>query len=102
MYKKIINHVVLAGVITSACPQTALLCKQSVAKIASLQGKVDIKRDGNSQWQMAYPDDGLCLGDKVKTLENGRVIIRFSNEAVAILGNNSLLVLTELEKNNPL
>jgi len=45
-------------------------CAPAVAEVVSVEGAVEVQREGETRWQPAQLGDPLCLGDIVRT---GRV-----------------------------
>lgn len=42
-------------------------CTQPVAKVVSVQGKVERQYSGNTEWPIVQADDTFCTGDKIRT-----------------------------------
>jgi Flp pilus assembly protein TadD len=69
-----------------------------VSRVISVQGRVAIKRHGETTWQSARLDDVLYPGDQVRVEANSRAGIVLRNDAVLRLDQNTTLVFTEIEK----
>jgi len=63
-------------------------CAPAVAEVVSVEGAVEVQREGETRWQPAQLGDPLCLGDIVRT---GRV-----SRAALVLANDSVLRLDRL------
>ncbi|CAA9889947.1 TonB-dependent receptor [Candidatus Methylobacter favarea] len=75
------------------------LCTQPVARVVSVQGKVDRQASGNSEWQIVQTDDTFCPGDKIRTEKRSRAILRLSNESLVTLDQSTTLLFSEPEEN---
>jgi tetratricopeptide (TPR) repeat protein len=58
-------------------------------RIESIQGAVEINPGGNTQWRAVLPGQGLKPGDRVRTRERSRVLIRWSDRSVVRLAELS-------------
>lgn len=86
-------------ILTKPCYlQASSVCEEWIAKVTSVQGKVDVKYLNQSEWETAHQDEILCYGDGVRTAKNSRLVLKFSNHAVATLDQNSTLIFPEPPK----
>jgi tetratricopeptide (TPR) repeat protein len=69
-----------------------------VSKVISVQGRIAVKRSGDSEWQPARLNDTLFGGDQLRVEANSRAGIVLRNDAVLRLDQNTTLVFTEIEK----
>jgi tetratricopeptide (TPR) repeat protein len=76
-------------------------CTQPVAKVVSVQGKVDRQYSGHSEWQLLQTDDTICPGDKIRTEKWSRATLMLSNESLVTLDQSTTLVFPEPEENTP-
>ena len=76
-------------------------CTQPVAKVVSVQGKVDRQYPGHSEWQSIQTDDSVCPGDKIRTEKWSRATLMLSNESLVTLDQSTTLVFSEPEENAP-
>src|SRR6185369_5606233 len=60
--------------------------------ITGIEGKVELLRVGAQTWQSAQTTNVLHLGDRVRTRENSRITLRFSDLSVARFGSLSEFV----------
>lgn len=61
-------------------------------------GKAKVLNYGSSEWENAYSGTKLLLGDSLKTLQNGRIVMQFFNGSIVRLGEGSEVTLTDLSK----
>lgn len=73
-------------------------CKQWVAKAVSVQGSVQAKRAGETQWQNIRLNDTYCPGDMIRVQERSRADILLINEALLRIDQNTMLTFSEPEK----
>ena len=68
-----------------------------VSKVVSVQGRVLVRRQGESGWQPVHLHDTFVAGDQVRVEANSRAGIVLSNDSVLRLDQNTSLVFTEIE-----
>ncbi|MBW2505922.1 MAG: TonB-dependent receptor [Deltaproteobacteria bacterium] len=73
-------------------------CEQWVAKAVSVQGTVEVKRNGETQWQQVQFEDTFCAGDTIRVLEESRADLAFANQPLLRLDQNSTITLAEIEQ----
>ena len=73
-------------------------CEQWVAKAVSVQGTVEAKRNGKTQWQQVQPEETFCAGDMIRVLEESRADLAFANQPLLRLDQNSTITLAEIEQ----
>ena len=69
-----------------------MVTPQAVAgeiRIESIQGTVEVNPGGNTQWRAVLSGHGLKPGDRLRTRENSRVAIRWSDQSVVRLAELS-------------
>jgi Flp pilus assembly protein TadD len=76
-------------------------CANWLAKLASMQGKVDSYLALRETWRDAYLDNPFCLGDKVRTWEKSRALLQLKNETFVRLDQNTTLGFNETRKDSP-
>jgi tetratricopeptide (TPR) repeat protein len=64
-------------------------CNQSVGTLVSLQGEVQIQREGRSDWQSAAMDVKFCPGDTLRVNADARAAVFLSNESILRIDQNS-------------
>ena len=80
--------VITAGAIVSwAVPvgHAAEACKPVVARIVSLQGRVEVQSAGSAEWTPATLDDQLCVGDAIRAGAFARAALALTNDSVLSL-----------------
>jgi tetratricopeptide (TPR) repeat protein len=68
-----------------------------VSKVVSIQGRVMVRRQGESSWQPVRLQDTFVAGDQVRVEPDSRAGIVLSNDTVLRLDQNTSLVFTEIE-----
>ena len=76
------GHPGLAQPADSASPAGAIV-------IVEVEGRVEVVRAGAQQWDPAYTNQVLQVGDRVRTRENSRVTLLVSGQSVARFGRLS-------------
>lgn len=72
--------------------QAADLCPQPIARMASVQGVVEVRRT-DAAWQRAELDQPLCAGDAVRVGERSRAALLMSNQTTLRLDQHSHVTL---------
>jgi len=80
----------------------AATCEQWVAKVVSVEGKVDVRRAGETQWQPAKLNDTYCPGDVIRVQERSRADIALINQPVLRLDQNTTITLGGLKEGTSL
>src|SRR5574341_2548067 len=62
----------------------ATTCDPSVAKMVSVQGNVQSRRAGQTQWQPALLNDTYCTGDRIQVGESSRADVALVNQPADI------------------
>ena len=79
--------VVLVALLTAGVPVLAQeLCPGGGASIDSVEGLVEINRDGTAVWSLAVAGDVLCPGDSIRTDSGSRTSFRLPDGTVHRLG----------------
>jgi hypothetical protein len=66
--------------------------------ITYLEGEVQVKRSGDTQWALAQPNMILSENDQVKVLGQSRAELILDNQSVMRLSENTLLTIKKLEE----
>ncbi|KPK22929.1 MAG: hypothetical protein AMJ61_16600 [Desulfobacterales bacterium SG8_35_2] len=77
---------------------SAKTCEQWVAKIVSVEGRVEVKRNGETQWQQVQLEETFCAGDQIRVLEESRADLSFANQPLLRLDQNSTITLAGVEE----
>ena len=73
--------------------RAAALCDPWVARIVSLQGTVEVRRAGQTQWQPARLNDTYCAGDRIQVGTRSRADVAFINQPLIRLDQDSIITL---------
>lgn len=73
------------------CPNTAFseICEKWVAQAVSVQGTVEVKKAGESQWQPVALNDTFCSDDVIQTHSNSRASFTLINDSTLRINQNS-------------
>ena len=72
-------------------------CEAWVAKVESVQGSVQARRAGETQWTPVQRHDTFCPGAIIRVQQRSRVAIVAQNETVYRLDENTTITITEPE-----
>jgi Tfp pilus assembly protein PilF len=75
----------------TAQAQASATNQPGVIRLVELQGQVEIARGQNNQWLVAHADDTLKPTDRLRTGENSRVALRWSDQSIVPIGASSEL-----------
>ena len=104
--KKIVCILISVANLFLACPATlvgaAETCSEWVAKIVSVQGVVQARRAGETEWVPVNVNDTYCSGDILRVLELSRAAVVLRNEATIRLDQNTTLTFAGPEKEQTL
>ena len=76
---------VAAGVallLSAGTSHAAEPCEPAIARIVSLQGRVEVQRGAAGAWTAAALDDQLCIGDTIRVGAYARAALALDNELV--------------------
>ena len=77
---------------------SAQTCEKWVAKAVSIEGRVEVKREGETQWQQVQLDETFCAGDQIRVLEESRADLSFANQPLLRLDQNTTITLAGIEE----
>lgn len=77
---------------------SAKSCEQWIVKVASVEGKVEAKRSGETLWQQVRLDDTFCEGDTIRVMDESRADLLFSNQPLLRLDQNSVITIAGVEE----
>jgi len=92
----------LSMTISSAASATSGQCTEWVAKVVSIEGRVETRPQGDENWHPTALNDTYCAGDELRTLENSRAALQFSNETIIRLDQNTMVKFVAAEPEVPL
>src|SRR6476620_2817847 len=76
----------------------AALCDPWIARIVSVQGRVEVYRAGQAQPQAARLNDTYCPGDQISVGERSRADVALLNEPIIRLDQNTTLTLNGIQQ----
>ena len=76
----------------------AATCEQWVAKAVSVQGSVEVKRVGETQWQPVRLNDTYCPGDTIRVDDKSRADLALVNQPVLRLDQGSTVTLKGMKE----
>ena len=71
----------------------AQTCEKPVAQVTSVQGTVEARRAGATQWQAVQLHDTYCPGDMLRVQDNSRADVVLANESVLRLSANTSITI---------
>ncbi|OGP91170.1 MAG: hypothetical protein A2157_02010 [Deltaproteobacteria bacterium RBG_16_47_11] len=80
-------------VLLSPCAYPEERCKQWAGKVVSIQGTVQVRMSGETQWQTVKLNNTYCPGDTIRVLDRSRADIALINQPVLRLDQNTTLTL---------
>ena len=69
-----------------------------MAKLVSVQGSVQVRRTGETQWQPVRPDDIYCTGDMIRVQEHSRAAVVLRNDINFRLDQHTTVTFIGLER----
>jgi len=88
----------VAGLLRPPLSTAATTCDPWVAKMVSVQGYVEVRRAGQTQWQPARLNDNYCPGDRIQVGERSRADIVLANQPVLRLDQHTTITLGGLKE----
>ncbi len=80
------------------CAAADAPCEPAAATAVSVQGTVEARPAGGSQWQPVQLNDAFCPGDEIRVLDNSRASLALANESTLRLNANSAIVVQKFEE----
>ncbi len=93
--------VLLAGFLFVTMLPTLLLAGppvEWVAKLVSVQGRVDVKRSNESKWHKVAQEELFCPGDMVRIGKDSRAAVQLRNDAVLRIDRETVLTFSGVEQ----
>jgi len=66
-------------------------CEPTVGRIISIQGTVEVQREGTAAWRPAGLEQLLCRGDSIRVGSLGRAAVALANQSVLRIDQNTTL-----------
>jgi tetratricopeptide (TPR) repeat protein len=73
-------------------------CDPWVARAESVQGTVEVRKAGQTMWELVKLYDTFCTGDMIRVQENSRAAIVMGNETNLALDQRTTLTFTGIEQ----
>ena len=73
-------------------------CEPVIGHVATVEGRVEFQRQGDTSWTPAALESKLCQGDSVRVGERSRAAVTLANEAVLRLDQNTTIQLVNVNK----
>ena len=73
-------------------------CDPWIAQMVSVQGNVEVRRAGQTQWQPARLNDLYCAGDRIQVGERSRADVALANQPILRVDQNSTITLGEIKE----
>ena len=89
----VLGTILVAGLLRPLVSTAATACDPWVAKMVSVQGAVEVRRAGQTQWQPAHLNDNYCPGDRIQVGERSRADIVLANQPVLRLDQHTTITL---------
>jgi tetratricopeptide (TPR) repeat protein len=83
----------LALLLNPLASPAATPCASPIATMTSVQGDVQVRRSGQTQWQPARLNDAYCAGDRIQVGDRSRADLALANEPVLRLDQNTTITL---------
>jgi len=91
----LVMMLIFAGGMASAEERaTSTPCTVTAARAVSVEGIVERRRSGESQWQRVDPGTLLCQGDWVSVRAHSRAALRFSNDSMLRVDQKTNFIIT--------
>lgn len=75
----------------------AQTCEVPIAKVVSVEGNVEARKVGETEWKMVLFGDSFCPGDRIRVQANSRAAILLKNDTLLRLDENTVLTFLEPE-----
>lgn len=74
-----------------AAPPAVAACDPAIARVVSLQGRIELRRAASAAWTAADAQALLCPGDALRVGARSRAALRLVNQSVLRVDQNSVL-----------
>jgi tetratricopeptide (TPR) repeat protein len=88
-----LSATLLTGLLVPQLSSAATTCDPWVAKMVSVQGNVEARRAGQTEWRRARLNDTYCSGDRIQVGERSRADVVLVNQPILRLDQNSTITL---------
>ena len=90
-HQKLKYYLLIIFQITPVYLEATSSCTEWVAKVVSVQGKVETQRFGIVNWKAIKQGDVFCQGDKIRSEKNSRATLQLSNNSLISVDQNTNL-----------
>ncbi len=90
-HQKLKYYLLIIFQITPVYLEAASSCTEWVAKVVSVQGKVETLHFGTANWKAIQQGDVFCRGDKIRSETNSRATLKLSNNSLISVDQNTNL-----------
>lgn len=89
------------SIVTSTPVRADAPCETTVAEATSVQGLVEVRRSGSSQWARVTLGSAVCAGDSLRTAERSRAALMLANQTVLRLDARTSVSFSRIERDEP-
>jgi tetratricopeptide (TPR) repeat protein len=82
----------------SADDVSAQTCKKIIAQVVSVQGDVQVRKAGETQWLPVMQNDAYCPGDMIRVMEQSRAAILLATGGIIRLDEKTTVTFNGIEK----
>jgi tetratricopeptide (TPR) repeat protein len=93
LFQLILGASLLARLFYPSQSIAATVCEPAVAKMVSVQGSVEVRRAGRTEWRPALLNDTYCAGDRIQVGERSRADVALTRQPILRLDQNSTMTL---------
>ena len=94
----VVSATIVLTVFLTLSPVFAETCTRWMGKTVSVQGRVDVRREGMAVWQPVRLNDIFCPGDTLRVREKSRAAVFLMNEATLRLDQNTSVTFSRIEE----
>src|ERR1700693_426142 len=91
LYFFALGTLLLTGLLRPPLLNGATACDPWVAKMVSVQGNVEVRREGQTQWQPARLNDTYCAGDRIQVGERSRADVALVSQPLLRLDQDTTI-----------
>jgi len=95
---RLIIYFSLTAILLCSHTVRAQSCETPAATVTSVQGTVEAKRVGDTQWQPVHLHETYCPGDEIRVQDHSRADVALANESVLRLNANTAMTFEATEE----
>ncbi len=96
-----IAFIAFVSMATNSHAEESGQCKDWVAKVAAVVGKIDAKRHGEQQWIPVKRNNTYCAGDQIRAAKASKATLVFSNETLVTLDEHTAITINQIDNDGP-